>query len=268
MRVLVTGGAGYIGSHAVKQLIESGHEVVVVDNLVRGHRAALHPQAEFHCLHLAETESLLDLLRQRPVDCVMHFAAWIAVGESVQRPVDYYANNTAGSLSLLKAVREAGVPRFVFSSTAAVYGEPEKTPIVEDIRKEPINPYGRSKWFFEQILADHAAAQLEFGCAALRYFNVAGAAADGSLGEDHDPETHLIPLVLFAAEGRREAVTVFGEDYPTPDGTCIRDYIHVEDLCAAHIAAMESLRPGDARRTTWGSGGATRSARCWTRHAA
>jgi UDP-glucose 4-epimerase len=254
MRVLVTGGAGYIGSHAVKQLIELGHEVVVVDNLLRGHRGALHPQAEFHPLTLADTAALAAVFRRRAVDCVMHFAALIAVGESVRHPVDYYDNNTAGTLSLLKATREAGVPRFVFSSTAAVYGEPEKNPIVEELRKEPINPYGRSKWFVEQILADHAAAQREFGYVALRYFNVAGAAADGSLGEDHDPETHLIPLVLFAADGRREAITVFGADYPTPDGTCIRDYIHVEDLCAAHIAAMEALQPGDAHAYNLGIG--------------
>ena len=254
MNVLVAGGAGYIGSHAVKQLIEAGHRVVVVDNLYRGHRQAVHPDATFCKLDLAETTALADVLRQHRVDCVMHFAALTYVGESVAEPLRYYWNNTAGTMSLLEAMRTSGVHRLVFSSTAAVYGEPERTPIVETDPMRPINPYGRSKRFVERILEDHVAADKQFSFVALRYFNVAGAAADGSLGEDHDPETHLIPLVLMSALGRREKLTVFGADYPPPDGTCIRDYIHVEDLCAAHITAMEALRPGDARFYNLGIG--------------
>jgi len=254
MNVLVTGGAGYIGSHAAKQLIEAGHRVVVVDNLSRGHRQAVPPQAVFRQLSLEDTGGLADLLRQRRIDAVMHFAALIAVGESVREPLTHYDNNTAGAVSLLKAMRRAGVGRLVFSSTAAVYGQPETMPIVETTPPEPINPYGRSKWFVERILADCAAADRQFSFVSLRYFNVAGAAADGSLGEDHDPETHLIPVLLQAAQGRRGPATVFGTDYATPDGTCIRDYIHVEDLSAAHVLAMDALRPGDARFYNLGIG--------------
>ena len=176
------------------------------------------------------------------------------MGESVTDPLAYYDNNTAGTISLLKAMKAAGVKRLVFSSTCATYGEPETTPIVETMRQEPINPYGWSKWCVERVLRDYAAADPEFSFVALRYFNVAGSAADGSLGEDHDPETHLIPVLLLAALGKRDKVTVFGTDYPTPDGTCIRDYIHVEDLCAAHIVAMDALKPGDARFYNLGIG--------------
>jgi UDP-glucose-4-epimerase GalE len=172
----------------------------------------------------------------------------------VADPLAYYDNNTAGTISLLEAMKEAGVTRLVFSSTCATYGEPTATPIVETMRQEPINPYGWSKWCVERILRDYGAAEGRFGYAALRYFNVAGAAADGSLGEDHEPETHLIPVILQTALGRREKLTVFGTDYPTPDGTCIRDYIHVEDLCAAHIAVMQALRSGDARFYNLGIG--------------
>jgi len=254
MLVLVAGGAGYIGSHAAKQLLAAGYDVVVVDNLCRGHQAAVPPGAEFRRVDLLDTAGLIDVLRAHRVDCVMHFAALASVAESVADPLAYYANNTAGSVSLLRAMRETGVRRIVFSSTAAVYGEPEETPITEDCPRRPINPYGWSKTCVEQILGDLAAADGQFAAVSLRYFNVAGCAADGSLGEDHDPETHLIPLVLQAALGRREALTVFGTDYPTPDGTCIRDYIHVEDLCAAHVAAMEALRPGRADRYNLGIG--------------
>lgn len=254
MNVLVAGGAGYIGSHAVKRLIDTGHRVVAVDNLFRGHRRAVHPTAEFCEIDLADTGGLTDILRRHEVDCVMHFAALAYVGESVTEPLSYYENNTAGTVRLLQAMQAAGVKRIVFSSTCATYGEPERTPIVETMPQQPINPYGWSKLFVERILADCGAANPEFASVALRYFNVAGSAADGSLGEDHDPETHLIPVLLETALGLREKVTVFGTDYPTPDGTCIRDYIHVDDLCDAHIAAMEALEPGDVRVYNLGIG--------------
>jgi UDP-glucose 4-epimerase len=194
------------------------------------------------------------VLRRHAIDCVMHFAALAYVGESVSDPLSYYHNNTAGTVSLLRAMRAAGVSRLVFSSTCATYGEPPATPIVETMPQQPINPYGWSKWCVERILKDYAAAQREFAYVSLRYFNVAGCAADGSLGEDHDPETHLIPRLLLAALGRLDKITVFGTDYPTPDGTCIRDYIHVEDLCAAHIVAMDALRPGNGRFYNLGIG--------------
>ncbi len=254
MNVLVVGGAGYIGSHAVKQLIEAGHRVGALDNLFRGHRRAVHPAAAFHQADLRNTAGLARLLRIDEIDCVMHFAALAYVGESVLDPLAYYDNNTAGTISLLAAMKEAGVKRLVFSSTCAVYGEPAAVPIVETMPQQPINPYGWSKWCVERVLRDYAAADPDFAFASLRYFNVAGSAADGSLGEDHDPETHLIPSLLLAGLGRRGPVVVFGTDYSTPDGTCIRDYIHVEDLCDAHLAAMQALRPGDARFYNLGIG--------------
>jgi UDP-glucose 4-epimerase len=254
MNVLVTGGAGYIGSHAVKQLLEAGHKVAVIDNLFRGHREALLRGASFYQLDLADAHELQQVMKEHGVQCVMHFAALTYVGESVQEPWNYYENNTAGAISLLKAMRAAGVKRIVFSSTAATYGEPESAPIFETMRQEPINPYGWSKWCVERILRDTVAADPAFAFAALRYFNVAGSAADGTLGEDHDPEPHLIPVLLQTAQGRRDKVTVFGTDYSTPDGTCIRDYVHVEDLCAAHILAMEALKPGEARFYNLGIG--------------
>lgn len=254
MNVLVAGGAGYIGSHAVRQLIEAGHRVVAVDNLYRGHGQAVDRRAVFHEIDLAETHALADVLAKEKIDCVMHFAALAYVGESVTDPLAYYDNNTAGTISLLKAMKTAGVKRMVFSSTAAIYGEPDSTPIVETARLEPVNPYGWSKWCVERVLRDYAASDREFAFVAMRYFNVAGAAADGALGEDHDPETHLIPILMQTALGQRDKITVFGTDYPTPDGTCIRDYIHVEDLCAAHIVAMNALRPGDTRCYNLGIG--------------
>ncbi len=254
MNVLVAGGAGYIGSHAVKLLIEAGHRVAVVDNLFRGHRQAVHPQAVLYPIDLAQGGSLESVLRDRRIDCVMHFAALAYVGESVAQPLGYYDNNTAGTISLLKAMKRAGVKRIVFSSTCATYGEPSQVPLVESMGQSPINPYGWSKWCVERILRDVAAADAEFSFAALRYFNVAGAAADGSLGEDHRPESHLIPSLLLAALGRRDPITVFGADYPTPDGTCIRDYVHVEDLCQAHIRVMAALKPGDQRFYNLGIG--------------
>jgi UDP-glucose-4-epimerase GalE len=254
MNVMVVGGAGYIGSHAVRQLIQSGHQAVAVDNLYRGHRQAVHPAALFYDLDLADTRGLEHVLRRHAIDCVMHFAALAYVGESVTDPLSYYHNNTAGTVSLLRATDAAGVGRLVFSSTCATYGEPQTMPIVETTPQQPINPYGWSKWCVERVLKDYAAARRDFAFVSLRYFNVAGCAADGSLGEDHDPETHLIPRLLLAALGKLQGITVFGTDYPTPDGTCIRDYIHVEDLCAAHIWAMDALRPGEQRFYNLGIG--------------
>ena len=254
MNVLVTGGAGYIGSHAVKALIEAGHRVTVVDNLDRGHKRAVHEKATLEPVDLRQTGELTTVLQRDAIECVMHFAALAYVGESVDHPLRYYDNNATGSLSLLRAMHAAGVRRMVFSSTCATYGIPEQMPIVETMPQQPINPYGWSKLFVERMLADVAAADPGFGFTALRYFNVAGCAADGTIGEDHDPETHLIPVMLEAALGKRDVITIFGEDYPTPDGTCIRDYIHVEDLVEAHILAMNALHDGDARFYNLGIG--------------
>jgi len=254
MRVLVTGGAGYIGSHAVRRLRAAGHEVVVLDNLYLGHRAAVPDEAPLHELDIRDTAAVTDVLKQHGIECVMHFAALASVPESVAQPLRYYAWNTAGGVRLLNAMHEAGVRRMVFSSTCATYGEPERMPITEDTPQRPINPYGASKLFFERVLTDYAAASPGFAFAALRYFNVAGCAADGSIGEDHEPETHLIPLMLLAAMGKRDKLFIFGDDYPTPDGTCIRDYIHVDDLVDAHVVVMEALEDGEQRFYNLGIG--------------
>jgi UDP-glucose 4-epimerase len=254
MKVLVTGGAGYIGSHAVKRLRQQGHQVVVLDNLSRGHRQAVSDEVPFYQLDLRETSAVTTLLTAEDIDCVMHFAALAYVGESVDQPLRYYENNTWGTVSLLEAMQQAGVHRFVFSSTCATYGQPDQVPITETEKQSPINPYGWSKLFVERVLADYAHSQPKFGYCALRYFNVAGSASDGSIGEDHDPETHIIPVILQAALGVRDKVSVFGDDYDTPDGTCIRDYIHVEDLVDAHIAVMQQLKAGDARIYNLGIG--------------
>ncbi|MDR2116645.1 MAG: UDP-glucose 4-epimerase GalE [Planctomycetaceae bacterium] len=254
MNILVTGGAGYIGSHAVRKLCETGHSVVVLDNLSYGHREAVPNNVPFYHVDLKDTDQIETILRKHHINAVMHFAALISVGESVQKPLLYYRNNTAGAMSLLEAMERVGVRRFVFSSTAATYGEPEETPILETTRQQPINPYGRSKWFVEQILQDIVTADPKFGFVVFRYFNVAGATEDGSIGENHQPETHLIPLVLFAAMGKRNNITVFGTDYPTPDGTCIRDYVHVNDLVTAHVLGIEALSDGDARFYNLGIG--------------
>lgn len=252
--IMVTGGAGYIGSHAVKLLVESGYQVVVLDNLYRGHRSAVHDDAMFIQADLHDTDTIVQVLNEYKVDGVMHFAALAYVGESVTEPLKYYENNTGGTISLLQALNEAKVNRMVFSSTCATYGEPDRMPIVETMPQSPINPYGMSKLMVEYVLKDYANANPDFAYTALRYFNVAGCAADGSIGEDHDPETHLIPVVLEAASGKRDAITIFGTDYDTPDGTCIRDYIHVEDLCSAHIAALESLSAGQQQFYNLGIG--------------
>jgi UDP-glucose-4-epimerase GalE len=252
MKVLLTGGAGYVGSHCAKLLRESGHDVWVYDNLVFGHREAV-PSERLIEGDLLDGEKLAAAFRDHRIEAVMHFAAFAYVGESVTDPAKYYHNNVVGTLSLLDAMRAADVKKIVFSSTCATYGVPEKVPITEAEKQQPINPYGFTKLVIEHALADYAHAY-GFGYAALRFFNASGAAEDGSIGEDHDPETHLIPLVLQVALGQRKEVLVFGNDYPTPDGTCIRDYIHVDDLGRAHIAALEQLTPGSEFKLNLGTG--------------
>jgi UDP-glucose 4-epimerase len=252
MRVLVTGGAGYIGSHAVRLLLARGHDVWVFDDLSKGHRKAV-PADRLIVGGLAETPRLDHALLAHRIEAVLHFAAYCYVGESVKDPGKYYQNNLVNTLNLLECARRQGIGRFVFSSTAATYGVPEKVPITEDAPQQPINPYGASKLAVERVLADYATAY-GWGYAALRYFNAAGASSDGTIGEDHDPETHLIPLAIQAALGTRPHLDVFGTDYPTPDGTCIRDYIHVEDLAEAHLLALERLQPGKGLRYNLGTG--------------
>ena len=244
MNILVTGGAGYIGSHTVRLLLARGHDVTVLDNLSYGHRQAV-PADRLVVGDLGDAAGLDRLLADRRVEAVVHFAAFAYVGESVKDPAKYYANNLVNSLTLLDACRRAGVRKFVFSSTCATYGTPTAVPITEDEKQLPINPYGNTKLAFERALADYAAAY-PFGYCALRYFNASGASPDGTIGEDHDPETHLIPLVYQAAMGKRPHIEVFGTDYPTPDGTCVRDYIHVDDLAEAHILALDAIRPESA----------------------
>ncbi len=246
MKVLVTGGAGYIGSHACKTLAAAGHEPVAYDDLSHGHRWAV----KWGPLEVGDTVDearLAEVMARHRPDAVMHFAALTSVAESIAHPARYYEVNTVGSICLLRAMQGAGVNRIVFSSTAAVYGVPASTPIVEEAEPAPINPYGRSKQMVERILADTAAA-IGLRATALRYFNAAGADPAGELGEAHDPETHLVPLVLEAAR-TGSTVTVFGHDYPTPDGTCVRDYIHVTDLARAHVLALEALGGAGALAT-------------------
>jgi len=244
MNVLVAGGAGYIGSHTVKRLKAAGHKPVIYDNVSRGHRE-VSDILKVHSViaDLNDRAALARALREYQIDTVMHFAAYAYVGESVEKPLMYYDNNVATTLNVLRAMQEANVSRFVFSSTCAVYGDPDKIPITEEEKKAPVSPYGRSKLVVEWILQDLAQSWKDFKFAALRYFNASGCAMDGTLGEDHDPETHLIPVILQAILGTRPGITVFGTDYPTPDGTNVRDYIHVDDLADAHIAAMEKLQP-------------------------
>jgi UDP-glucose 4-epimerase len=253
MKILVIGGAGYIGSHMVKLLGVRGCAVTTLDNLSSGHRDVVL-FGDFVHGDLADKVLLANLLQAGRFDAVMHFASFIQVGESVQKPAMYYANNVINTLYLLDAMRTAGVQRFIFSSTAATFGEPQYTPINERHPQAPINPYGRSKLMIEQVLEDYDRAYgLKSVC--LRYFNAAGADPEGELGERHDPETHLIPLVLQAASGRRAEIAVFGRDYDTPDGTCIRDYIHINDLCEAHWLALQSLMQGaGSQRYNLGNG--------------
>jgi len=253
MKILVVGGAGYIGSHMVKMLHLAGHDVVTLDNLSNGYRDAVL-YGEFVEGDIADRDLLDQLFSEHQFDGVLHFASYIQVGESVEKPAMYYENNVSNTLTLLSVMADAGVKSFIFSSTAAIFGEPDYVPIDEKHGRLPINPYGHSKLMVEQILCDFDNAYgLKSVC--LRYFNAAGADADGELGERHIPETHLIPLVLQAASGRRDAISIFGTDYDTPDGTCIRDYIHIEDLCSAHLLALEALvSGGDSRVYNMGNG--------------
>lgn len=243
MSILVTGGAGYIGSHTVRQLLAAGHSVVVYDNLSKGHQAAVDPGAVFVEGDIFDQKKLTQVLRQHKVEAVVHFAAYSLVGESMQQPQRYYHNNVQGTLTLLDVMLAEGVNKLVFSSTAAVYGEPACVPITEDSETKPTNVYGRTKLVMEQAMADYAqACGLRY--IALRYFNACGADPAGDIGEDHSPETHLLPIVLQTCLGQREAISVFGDDYDTKDGTCVRDYIHVNDLAAAHVLAVEALQRG------------------------
>ena len=240
MNVLVCGGAGYIGSHTVYELIERGHSVVVVDSLIKGHKAAIHNEAKFYLGDICDEEFMDRVFRENQIDAVIDFAAFSLVGESVNEPFKYYENNVYGTLKLLEAMERADVKKIVFSSTAATYGEPENDIIVESDNTNPTNPYGETKLTVEKMLkwADNAYG-IKF--VALRYFNAAGAHISGKIGEDHNPETHLIPIILQTALGQREKMFIFGDDYDTPDGTCVRDYIHVTDLADAHIKALEKL---------------------------
>ena len=247
MTVLVTGGAGYIGSHMVLRLADAGETVVVLDNLSTGFDWSVDPRATFVAGNAGDTELVGRLIAEHKIDAIVHFAGSIVVPESVEKPLDYYANNTLASHALISAAVAAGVPHIVFSSTAAVYGEPERVPIEEDDPKQPINPYGASKLMTERMLADTATA-FPINYAALRYFNVAGADPDMRAGQVGKGSTHLIKVAVEAATGKRDHVDVFGTDYPTPDGTCVRDYVHVSDLADAHVAALERLveRPQDS----------------------
>ncbi len=254
MNVLVVGGAGYIGSHCVRQLIASGHRPLVLDNLIFGHRAAVPAEVPFFEADLGNEDAIATILRREAIDLVMHFAAFAYVGESVNDPLKYYFNNSVATYHLLRTMLRVGVKRFVFSSTCATFGVPDQLPITEDLPQHPINPYGQTKLDVENALKALARAHgLSFG--VFRYFNAAGAAEDGTIGEDHEPETHLIPLAFAAAQGRLKELTVFGTDYPTPDGTCLRDYVHVDDLSRAHIGAFDQLAtPGTGLFYNLGTG--------------
>ncbi len=252
MNVLVVGGAGYIGSHMVRLLGQHGHNVATYDNLSTGFRESV-TFGDFVEGDLNDEDKLERTIRDYKIDSVMHFAACALVGESVVHPAKYYQNNVVAACKLLEVMRRCDVDKIVFSSTCATYGEPAKIPIDENESQEPVNPYGFTKLVFEKALEDYANAY-GFGYAALRYFNASGASPAGDIGEDHDPETHLIPIVLQVALGQRESITIFGDDYETPDGTCIRDYIHVDDLGAAHLLALEKIQPGQGIKLNLGTG--------------
>ena len=243
MAILVLGGAGYIGSHTVYELIEAGREVVVADNLVTGFKAAVHPKAKFYQIDLRNREELDRLFEQENIEGVIHFAAFSQVGESMSKPLKYYENNLWGTTVLLQSMTAHGVDKIVFSSTAATYGEPERVPILESDRTQPSNCYGETKLAMEKMMRWTGGAH-PLHYVALRYFNACGAHASGTIGEAHDPETHLIPLILQVPLGKREKISIFGDDYPTKDGTCVRDYIHVTDLAQAHILALDYLMKG------------------------
>jgi UDP-glucose 4-epimerase len=252
MNVLVVGGAGYIGSHMVRNLDRNGHNVVVLDNLCTGFANSVKA-GELVVGDMNNQALVESILKEHQIEAVMHFAAHALVGESVQHPAKYYQNNVVSTLSLLEAMRNCDVRKLVFSSTCATYGEPEVIPISEAEKQKPVNPYGFTKLVCEHAMADYAQAY-GLGYAALRYFNAAGASPDGDIGEDHDPESHLIPIVLQVALGQREHITVFGDDWPTPDKTCVRDYIHVDDLGKAHMLAMEKITDGNAIKVNLGTG--------------
>ena len=244
MSILVLGGAGYIGSHAVDQLINKGYKVIVVDNLLTGHKAAVHPNAHFYKGDIRDKDFLKSVFEKETIEGVLHFAASSLVGESVEKPLQYFNNNVYGMQVLLEVMREFDVKNIVFSSTAATYGEPKEFPITESSPTNPKNPYGESKLMMEKMMkwCDNAYGMRYV---ALRYFNVAGAKSDASIGEDHTPETHLVPIILQVALGQREALAIYGNDYDTPDGTCVRDYVQVEDLITAHILALDYLKAGN-----------------------
>ena len=245
MAILVCGGAGYIGSHTVRELSAAGEEVIIADNLSTGHRAAINPAVKFYECDIRDKDALKKIFAENKIEAVFHFAAFIEAGESVKLPLKYFNNNVYGMQILLEAMTECGVDKIIFSSSAAVYGEPEKIPIDEGDATVPVNPYGDSKLIMEMMMRRVSAAQ-GVRYVSLRYFNASGASLDGSIGEDHHPESHLIPLILQVPLGKRDHITIFGDDYPTPDGTCIRDYIHVLDLANAHICALNYLRGGGA----------------------
>jgi len=253
MRILVTGGAGYVGSHCVRGLCDAGDEVVVYDNLSTGHREAVDSRVALITGDLGDSSLLERVFSEGSFDAVMHFAACAEVGESVKEPLKYYRNNVVNTLGLLEEMRANDVRRIVFSSTCATYGTPPSVPITEDMPAHPISPYGCTKLAIEWMLRDSASAW-GLGATALRYFNAAGAAADGTIGEDHDPESHLIPRVLNVALGKTEQIRIFGIDYPTPDGSCIRDYVHVEDLASIHRVAIETQPEGQFRCYNLGTG--------------
>lgn len=242
MNILVTGGAGYIGSHTVRLLEKEGHQVVVYDNLVKGHKAAIKGSI-FVEGSIFDSKLLTDTIKKYSISSVVHFAAFSLVGESIDKPRDYYYNNVGGTLNLLNVMLDNGVKKLVFSSTAAVYGEPKEVPILEDTPKNPTNVYGRTKLIMENVMADYSKAY-GLNYIALRYFNACGADIAGDIGEDHQPETHLIPLILQACLGKTSGIKIFGDDYPTKDGTCVRDYIHVTDLAQAHFLALKALYEG------------------------
>lgn len=248
MSIAVLGGAGYIGSHTVQALVEKGEKVIVIDNLLTGHREAVSQQALFYKGDIRDKEFLLSVFKSEQVTGVIHFAASSLVGESVEKPLKYFNNNVHGTQVTLEVMAELGIKQIVFSSTAATYGEPEESPILETAPTNPKNPYGESKLMMEKMMKwCDTAYGIKF--VALRYFNVAGASLDGSIGEDHNPETHLVPIILEAALGKREQVAIFGDDYKTKDGSCVRDYVHVVDLAAAHILALDYLKQGNDSNT-------------------